>query len=615
MSFARRLLAASFVLFSTTIGAYAQLPLTRDTLISECCRLTEERRYADAVPMAERLRLTRPKDAGGLIAAGAVALQTGAISIAVSSFNAALVRSPHDPLALYGEALAEMMDNQTADALTLLNNIDVSILSPAAISDISMGRAICLAEAGNTTQALESAGGNPDAASQELTALIKFRQDPGDNSLLKNCLYQAMTNGLPVVTEPPGLRLLLPQSQTGPPIEPSIVNPAIQQDLTSRFDSSYISSGLKIMIGRLTISPPRRTAVGTRFVSFAVDGQGSGESNLPPYRFTWDSHTMANGRHTIYFTMYGGSGNELQVQAEDVYVLNADSSDGNASNSLTSDQSDRIWKLLQVNPDYKVAEYELAIALNGRGDRDGYETHILRAAALDPDYRDVRSRIRPLFAGQTPAKFPVPDGTTLPSSLGLSAGAASAAGFWAGSPHSREIALTFDDGPLPIPTQRLLDALHNANAVGTFFVVGMRAVESPDSLRQMAAYGDCVEDHSFTHPNLTQILPGDILPEILRTAVIIQAATGKWPHFLRPPGGNTNSQVLQTARICGLSGAFWTIDALPAEESGSAQAVSNWVISRARPGAIVLMHNDIDTTVEAIRQLAADALSTPDSAT
>jgi peptidoglycan/xylan/chitin deacetylase (PgdA/CDA1 family) len=160
----------------------------------------------------------------------------------------------------------------------------------------------------------------------------------------------------------------------------------------------------------------------------------------------------------------------------------------------------------------------------------------------------------------------------------------------------------------------------------------MRAVESPDSLRQMAAYGDCVEDHSFTHPNLTQILPGDILPEILRTAVIIQAATGKWPHFLRPPGGNTNSQVLQTARICGLSGAFWTIDALPAEESGSAQAVSNWVISRARPGAIVLMHNDIDTTVEAIpslveglrkhgyklvtiRQLAADALSTPDSAT
>jgi hypothetical protein len=59
-----------------------------------------------------------------------------------------------------------------------------------------------------------------------------------------------------------------------------------------------------------------------------------------------------------------------------------------------------------------VAEYELALALLAQRDRAGYETHILRAAALDPDYLDVRARIRPLFLGQVPDKFPVPDGTS-----------------------------------------------------------------------------------------------------------------------------------------------------------------------------------------------------------
>jgi peptidoglycan/xylan/chitin deacetylase (PgdA/CDA1 family) len=131
----------------------------------------------------------------------------------------------------------------------------------------------------------------------------------------------------------------------------------------------------------------------------------------------------------------------------------------------------------------------------------------------------------------------------------------------------------------------------------------MRAVQSPDSLRQMAADGQAVEDHSYTHPNLAQILPQHVLPEILRTAVVIEATTGIWPHFIRPPGGNTNSLVLATAKACGMSGAFWTIDALPAEETGSPDAVAQWVIRRARPGAIVLMHNGMQATIGAIPKL------------
>ena len=626
MRFAGVLLASAVFLTALVNSAMAQSSFTRDYALSESCRLTEEQRYADAVLMAERLRLSLPDDPVSHVTAGAVALQVGGVSFASSEFDTALKISPGYPLAVYGKALTDLQYGEAAAAFSLLDSIDKIPLSAAAANDIAVARAICLTDEGKAVDAVSALSAETDPSATEIVALLNFRRTHSDPSILKTLLDNSMVNGIPGVIEPPGLRLLLPESDVGPAIESSVTDADMSDDLVKRFDSTYIADGLRTVNGEVSLSLPRKAASGTYMVTLSVDNQQIGITDRPPYQFTWDSRSTDNGVHSCVFSMTNSYGNQVAIQEFDVYVLNATRNASENVGSLSDDQSDRIWNLMRLRPDYKVAEYELALAYSGAHDNDDYETYILRTAALDPDYRDTRSRIRPLFAGQVPDKFPVPDGTTLPSSLGLSTGKASAAGFWAGSAHVREIALTFDDGPLPQPTADLLNALKLANAHGTFFVVGMRAVESPNSLRQMAADGNAVEDHSYTHPNLAQILPEHVLPEILRTAVVIQAATGLWPHFLRPPGGNTNSLVLATAKVCGMSGAFWTIDALPAEEGGSPDAVAKWVINRARPGAIVLMHNGMAATVGAIpqlvqglrqrgyklvtiRQLAADALA------
>jgi peptidoglycan/xylan/chitin deacetylase (PgdA/CDA1 family) len=144
----------------------------------------------------------------------------------------------------------------------------------------------------------------------------------------------------------------------------------------------------------------------------------------------------------------------------------------------------------------------------------------------------------------------------------------------------------------------------------------------------MAADGDDVEDHSYSHPNLDEALPNHIREEVLRGAVVVRALSGKWPYFFRPPGGDADPRVLAAARECGLAGAFWTVDALSAEETGSPAAVTKWVVSHARPGAIILMHDGTASSTAAVpsmvrelrargyrlvtlRQLAHDALEPP----
>jgi peptidoglycan/xylan/chitin deacetylase (PgdA/CDA1 family) len=605
--------------------AFAVVPLTKAALIAESCRLVEEQRYADAVVMAERLHIIYPNDPASLETDGAVALQVGAVKNAEAYFNKALSLAPSDPRALYGMSLVALLRNQNARSLGDISAINLELLSPEAAEEVSLVKSICLLQTANAGAAVANLNEDQAPAAFELTALVKFRQSSGENQILKDWLVREMVDGIPNVVELPGLRLLIPDNASGPAIEPSVTAVDTQADLANRFDSSFVSGGLRTLTGTVSVGPPRPVMAGTDVIAFSVDSNPVGESNLPSSLFQWDTHSVPNGEHALNFSLLGDTGAPIGIQVEDVYVLNRDVSDDDSSD-IPADLSDRIWRLMQIRPNDKVVDYELALALRIEHDQSGYETYILRTAALDPDYRDARSRIHPLFVGQVPDVFPVPDGTTLPSSLGLSAGSASKAGFWAGSPNIREIALTFDDGPIPDPTKQLLDALRSSNAIGTFFVVGMRAAASPGSLRQMAADGDDVEDHSFTHPNLTQILPQHILQEILRPAVVIQATTGLWPHFLRPPGGNTSPLVLETAKICGMSGAFWTIDALPAEESGSPTEIVSWIVSRAKPGAIVLLHNGMVPTVAAIpalvdelrqhgyklvtlRQLALDALA------
>ncbi len=136
-------------------------------------------------------------------------------------------------------------------------------------------------------------------------------------------------------------------------------------------------------------------------------------------------------------------------------------------------------------------------------------------------------------------------------------------------------------------------------------MVGSRAEQAPDLLRRMTARGDEVENHSYTHPNMNLVIPSVAEEEMLRTSVLIQAMTGRQPRFFRPPGGNADGAVQRLARSYGLGLAYWTVDALHAEDVGSPSGLVQYVMQHVRPGAIVLLHNGPDVTAAAIPSLVA----------
>jgi peptidoglycan/xylan/chitin deacetylase (PgdA/CDA1 family) len=172
---------------------------------------------------------------------------------------------------------------------------------------------------------------------------------------------------------------------------------------------------------------------------------------------------------------------------------------------------------------------------------------------------------------------------------------------WRGHTREKLVALTFDDGPHPVYTPLLLDALKSVDATATFFVVGIRAEASPALLARMDREGHEVANHSYSHPNLTFLTRSAIEQELCRTSCVIREATGERPRFYRPPGGDVNSLVSDVAETLGMSGVFWTLDGLKYEQKPfSAAQLTDYVLQKVQPGAIVLLHNAPANTIAAV---------------
>ncbi|MDF1863055.1 MAG: polysaccharide deacetylase family protein, partial [Verrucomicrobiales bacterium] len=105
------------------------------------------------------------------------------------------------------------------------------------------------------------------------------------------------------------------------------------------------------------------------------------------------------------------------------------------------------------------------------------------------------------------------------------------------------LALTFDDGPHPVNTPRLLDILRSRNVKATFYVVGTNAKRYPEILRRIVAEGHEIGNHTVTHGNLTKMSPDQIRTELKTSHDTIVSATGVAPRTMRPPyGAITSSQ-------------------------------------------------------------------------
>lgn len=164
------------------------------------------------------------------------------------------------------------------------------------------------------------------------------------------------------------------------------------------------------------------------------------------------------------------------------------------------------------------------------------------------------------------------------------------------------IALTFDDGPHPQYTPRILSILKEHNVRATFFVVGKMAEKYPDLLRQQAEAGHSIGNHTYHHVNLTRIPAADVAAEIKACGEVIQSITGKTPHLFRPPGGDYDRNVAEVAEALGYWIVLWTDDpgdyAKPPEKE-----LRQKLFSRLGNGGIILLHDGIAETLDLLPDL------------
>ncbi len=158
-----------------------------------------------------------------------------------------------------------------------------------------------------------------------------------------------------------------------------------------------------------------------------------------------------------------------------------------------------------------------------------------------------------------------------------------------GGVRRRQIALTFDDGPGP-DTPRIMRVLHRTHTPATFFFVGQQLDLFGSMLRAEAREGFAIGDHTQNHAPLG-LLPAREQRRQLVTAARHARRYGVGDvRYFRPPYGSYNRHTLQVSRALGMLMVLWTIDTGDFRRPG-VRAIVRAVLSRARPGAIVLMHD------------------------
>ncbi len=169
------------------------------------------------------------------------------------------------------------------------------------------------------------------------------------------------------------------------------------------------------------------------------------------------------------------------------------------------------------------------------------------------------------------------------------------------------IALTFDDGPGPY-TPQIASVLELYHVPATFFEIGENIVDYPQYARMLVADGFPVEDHTWTHPDLTTIPESQFSYQIDQTQTEIDSLTGEIPTCVRPPYDAWNATVLQQIAQRGLTTMSYSIDPRDWSLPG-VQSIVNSVVGAAFPGAVVDMHDgggDRSETVAALPQIIAD---------
>jgi polysaccharide deacetylase family sporulation protein PdaB len=161
------------------------------------------------------------------------------------------------------------------------------------------------------------------------------------------------------------------------------------------------------------------------------------------------------------------------------------------------------------------------------------------------------------------------------------------------------VAFTFDDGPHEVYTREILGILERYNAHATFFVVGKMAEKYPELIKEEFERGHEIGNHTYSHCRMTGLGKAKVSEELKKTGDIVENITGVRPVLFRPPQGRCSDNLMRMASQFGYQTILWTV--YPADSGHPPmEYIYRKVTKLVKPGSIVLLHDGIPSTNEAL---------------
>ncbi len=164
----------------------------------------------------------------------------------------------------------------------------------------------------------------------------------------------------------------------------------------------------------------------------------------------------------------------------------------------------------------------------------------------------------------------------------------------------KQVAISFDAAWGNDDTEQLISILKEYEVPATFFVVGSWVDKYPESVKQLSDAGHQVQNHSNTHPYMTQLSTEQMKNELESCNQKIEAVTGACPTLFRPPYGDYDNAVIDAIADMKMYTIQWDVDSLDWKDNATPESICQRVTSKVKNGSIVLFHNDADHTPAAL---------------
>ncbi|MBU5355229.1 polysaccharide deacetylase family protein [Paenibacillus barcinonensis] len=171
------------------------------------------------------------------------------------------------------------------------------------------------------------------------------------------------------------------------------------------------------------------------------------------------------------------------------------------------------------------------------------------------------------------------------------------------------VAFTFDDGPHPVYTPQVLDIFRRAGGHATFFMIGEEMEAHPDIAAEVHREGHEIANHTYTHPNLTELTLEEAGEELRRAEQLVQKVTGGSARSFRPPYFGVNDDILALAAERGYRTIGAANGAARDWDNPGTQHIVEHSRSAVKPGSVLIFHDgygDRSQTVEAVRVLVEE---------